>query len=124
MTSLNRPLVRQWINMLRSGEYTQGRHRLRSKRQTNDEFCCLGVLCDIAPTVEWQPAPKGVDAYNATVGVHKSAISLPKPVLWLAGLTEKQESELIELNDDGKGFEEIAQYLERLLEDSHADRTS
>ena len=33
-----------WIAALRSGEYKQGRAQLR----TGDQFCCLGVLCDIA----------------------------------------------------------------------------
>ena len=38
-------LKAEWVEALRSGEYTQGTGRLR-----NDEGgrCCLGVLCDIA----------------------------------------------------------------------------
>ena len=34
----------QWVEALRSGEYQQGRNQLRK----GDEFCCLGVLCDLA----------------------------------------------------------------------------
>jgi hypothetical protein len=40
-----RPEIRaRWTAALRSGEYEQGRQCLRS----DDEFCCLGVLCDLA----------------------------------------------------------------------------
>lgn len=44
-----------WIAALRSGDYDQGREKLR----TGDQFCCLGVLCDIASKQglgEWIPS--------------------------------------------------------------------
>ena len=36
---------KKWIDALRSGEYTQGRHMLQSEVGT---FCTLGVLIDLA----------------------------------------------------------------------------
>lgn len=45
MKNINKELVKQWVKALRSGKYKQGRKTLRAK---NDEYCCLGVLCDIA----------------------------------------------------------------------------
>ncbi len=33
-----------WVAALRSGEYIQGKHAL----QRYGEFCCFGVLCDLA----------------------------------------------------------------------------
>ena len=35
----------QWIKALRSGKYKQGRGALR---KTDNTYCCLGVLCDLA----------------------------------------------------------------------------
>lgn len=35
----------QWVTALESDDYKQGRRVLRN---SNDEYCCLGVLCDIA----------------------------------------------------------------------------
>lgn len=35
----------QWVAALRSGEYEQGRGALRTG---NGQYCCLGVLCDLA----------------------------------------------------------------------------
>lgn len=42
-----------WVTALRSGEYEQGRHTLRK----GDQFCCLGVLCDLAVKEGVIPAP-------------------------------------------------------------------
>ena len=41
---MNPEIKTAWVDALRSGEYTQGRRAL----QVNGEFCCLGVLCDLA----------------------------------------------------------------------------
>lgn len=35
---------KEWVAALRSGKYQQGRGQLRQ----HNEYCCLGVLCDIA----------------------------------------------------------------------------
>lgn len=40
---MNSKIKEAWINALRSGEYNQGREKLRGA----DGFCCLGVLCDL-----------------------------------------------------------------------------
>jgi hypothetical protein len=39
-----------WTDALRSGKYKQGRARLRS---ADNDFCCLGVLCDITDPNAW-----------------------------------------------------------------------
>jgi len=41
---MNPAIKTQWVAALRSGEYQQGRNFLR----TDEGFCCLGVLCDLA----------------------------------------------------------------------------
>jgi len=37
--------AKAWIAALRSGEYKQGRKVLRNEK---DEYCCLGVACELA----------------------------------------------------------------------------
>jgi hypothetical protein len=44
-------LKAKWIEALRSGKYKQGRWALRTK---SDDFCCLGVLCDVSGVSEWE----------------------------------------------------------------------
>lgn len=52
---MNRELKTKWLEALRSGKYKQGRSALRT---IQDEFCCLGVLCDIVAPDAWsKPAP-------------------------------------------------------------------
>lgn len=41
---MNKEIKLKWIEALRSGNYKQGRGQLRNHR---NEYCCLGVLCDI-----------------------------------------------------------------------------
>jgi hypothetical protein len=47
----NKENIRKWVEALRSGKYKQGRGILRS---VNDEFCCLGVACDVSQVAEWE----------------------------------------------------------------------
>lgn len=51
---MNKELVKDWVAALRSGDYQQGRQALRNK---DNEFCCLGVLCDISKEIlslDWE----------------------------------------------------------------------
>lgn len=55
MNNINKELVKQWVEALRSGKYKQGRQALRNK---DEEYCCLGVLCDISKKdlgTDWEP---------------------------------------------------------------------
>jgi len=40
---MNPEIKKRWLAALRSGEYKQGRAKLR----TRDTYCCMGVLCDV-----------------------------------------------------------------------------
>jgi hypothetical protein len=53
-TKLPADIKIKWIDALRSGKYKQGRHCLRND---NNEYCCLGVLCDIIDPTRWHLAP-------------------------------------------------------------------
>lgn len=39
----------KWLEALRSGKYKKGSGRLRDEK---NNYCCLGVLCDIMPTLK------------------------------------------------------------------------
>lgn len=41
---MNYDIMKKWTETLRSDQYLQGRTRLNKE----DEFCCLGVLCELA----------------------------------------------------------------------------
>ena len=66
--------------MLRSGEYNQTRNHLR----TEDGYCCLGVLCELAVAEGIIPSPR--QSERVYYYLDESEI-LPKPVADWAGLT-------------------------------------
>ena len=67
MKSINKELVRQWVDALRSGKYKQGRRALRN---VDNEFCCLGVLCDICKhrlNLDWELCVHDTDNHDIYV---------------------------------------------------------
>ena len=50
MINLTDEDIDNWIAALRSGKYKQGYNSLL--RDINDNFCCLGVLCNIHPEIK------------------------------------------------------------------------
>lgn len=105
----------KWLKALRSGEYKQTTGALCH----NDAFCCLGVLCDVAAkngVAVRVVKPQSLVMYDEALSV------LPASVREWAGLDDgigafhiKDGSDmtLIELNDSGKTFKQIANYIER-----------
>lgn len=45
----------EWVEALRSGEYQQGKGRLRRIDDGEVSHCCLGVGCDLSDPDAWQP---------------------------------------------------------------------
>lgn len=101
----------KWVKALRSGKYKQGRSALRS---ATDEFCCLGVLCNVVAPNEWNEAALNGIAF--THGKHRAG-SVPMPEYTSPiGIEHDQVSKLWKLNDfDGRNFREIADYIEQNL---------
>lgn len=112
----------KWLTALRSGEYTQGKGRLRS---LDDKFCCLGVLCDLAVKNEIidGPVQEGHGyAYCAEGDGFGEPYFLPLAVAEWAGFGPEIDSPevngdgLVTLNDDSNfTFEQIAQLIEEHL---------
>ena len=101
---MNKEAKAAWVTALRSGHWKQGRSSLRWK----DEFCCLGVLCDLGEKKDWLEIG-GLYYYEGETNY------LPEEVAISAGLTRAQQTFLAGMNDDGKSFEEIAEWIEKCL---------
>lgn len=88
-----------WTLALRGGAYRQGKYRLRE----GDEYCCLGVLCDLVDPHGW----------SANFHEHRERVSHPNAdVCKAAGLTERMMVYLAGLNDVvGCSFQEIADVI-------------
>lgn len=112
--NMNKDVKDLWVKALRSGEYKQGKKSL----QHGEEFCCLGVLCQIAPpSVEVKRF--GENLRSELIGF--SLQSQPAVRLWAQirfddprtpGLHCLNNTTLSALNDSGKTFNEIADVIE------------
>lgn len=122
---MNQEVKEKWLAALRSGEYKQAGGRLRN---ANNQFCCLGVLCDLyhkeTGLGEW-----GRDAYSGNIGFkgRSRVIATGLPTLdvceW-AGLNQNNpiitgtgdpDETLSKLNDKGWSFSDIAGLIEAQL---------
>ena len=99
----------KWVDALRSGDYRQGRGRLRS----GDRFCCLGVAADRLGGGWWDPSGDPM-AYRTDDGFCCIG-SLPAGLKGELGIDDDQVLTLTHMNDhDGRSFGQIADWIETL----------
>lgn len=101
----------KWIEALRSGKYVQGRTMLRT---TDDKFCCLGVLGDVCASDKWalhKFGDEGLDYWS----FERDDALLPDDFADDRGVPYKTQEQLAEMNDQGKSFIEIADFIEKNL---------
>jgi len=105
-------LKADWIAALRSGKYRQGIGFLNSDKG----FCCLGVLCDISGDGEWKPDnDPEIDCQLYWIGTTATRAVLDEKSIRKHGFSGGTISDLIDMNDRGKSFAEIANYIEQNL---------
>ena len=120
---MNKDIKKAWVAALRSGEYEQGKNYLHT---SDDKFCCLGVLCDLAVKagkVEMTP-PHSTPAPVA-YRYNRSFAMPPSVVQEWAGLEDADpyvdwsggegNYTLSSLNDLGTSFSDIADLIEKQL---------
>ncbi len=112
---MNTELKQKWLAALRSGDYKQTKSCLHNK----DGYCCLGVLCDISGIGHWDQNKEvhGEIPYVASNG--KRWFSIAPTEVKQAVAADSVDSAVwagvIDMNDEGKTFAEIADYLEKVL---------
>ena len=124
---MKKEIAELWVKALRSGKYAQGVGCLRrvehKDNQITNQFCCLGVLCDLYDSTRWDEVIGGeTKSYvgYAAGREDRSFYRLPYGVSSWAGITNRKtsgpdgdgETQLMRLNDAGESFEEIARYIE------------
>lgn len=113
--AINKEAVKEWVDALRSGNYSQAKERLKN----DQSFCCLGVACDLFKDRVGGQWNGNVFVAN---GVPNSFV-LPREIADLLGLDDLRPEvicgdfglefeEVTSLNDSGKSFSEIADLLE------------
>jgi hypothetical protein len=110
-------VAKKWVAALRSGKYDQTRRVLSN----SEGYCCLGVLCDIAPKAvgKWVESTDINKSRNFVSTTKDQSVARPttKVVEW-AGLKNRlgkhdgMKSCLATMNDNGASFTVIADIIE------------
>ncbi len=117
---MNKKNIKKWVAALRSGKYKQGAFTLHRK----NKFCCLGVACELYQRevggLEIKKEIKEFlvdDGYREDICVCYDGDSylLPNKVRNWLDLSYPFQNGLASMNDEGKSFEEIANYLDKEL---------
>ncbi len=109
----------KWLEALRSGKYKQGQTRLRD---SENNFCCLGVLCDLVDRNQWTKVLSQDEYYFFGEDRGRTSAVLPNFVIDIVGFGDRTgyfkedqviSNSLVGLNDSGKSFKEIADIIEK-----------
>lgn len=99
---MNKEIKSKWVEALRSGKYEQAKGMLRTQ---NGKFCCYGVLCEIT----------GVPHSDGGYRFSDAGICETMPCGSLRVDIESggmDASVLSTMNDEGKSFLQIADFIE------------
>lgn len=116
---MNPEIKQLWLEALRSDKYKQGNGLLRT---FDNKFCCLGVLCDIytkTTDIGWNDDNRhsyGMGMYTASLDPDVqewAGVDNTWGYIWLD--EEGRKTNLANMNDSGKTFEEIAKVIEENL---------
>ena len=118
---MNKEIKAKWVAALRSGDYVQGKGTLRSEgnqlRSEGDQFCCLGVLCNLHAQAHPKIAAKQKDSesYMGESEILPDAVMEWSEVNTRNGLfgDDSGRSTLASLNDAGTSFSELAKIIEK-----------
>lgn len=111
----NKENIEAWLVALRSGDYKQGKGRLR----IGDEFCCLGVACDLAEKAGLITSVKVPGTVNLDIYEYRGDTALLPPIVmeWLgvpnANPLLSSGDNVANLNDDRVPFAVIADLIEK-----------
>lgn len=97
---MEKKLKAKWIEALRSGSFVQARGFLKN----SDGHCCIGVLAEVQGMPWSRMGPTDSDLQTSWL-----------PTGYRGGLSTDQMNDLANMNDGGKTFPEIADYIEENL---------
>ncbi len=101
----------KWLKALRSGEFQQGKTYLENKLDDDSSsYCCIGVACRI---MHPNKKLKGFGWINSDLGRLRD-LKVPK-MLHGDGSENVLVAKLANMNDSGKSFKVIANFIEKNL---------
>ena len=115
---MKKEIADKWATALRSGEYKQQTGALANADRT--QHCCLGVLCELAiedgVDLNARPGAYGIAMFGGYPSVLPLVVREWSRVQTKNGILGTGRGSLMNLNDDGKTFSEIADTIEKYWE--------
>lgn len=106
---MDKKLKAKWLKALRGGRYRQTRDHLKA----DGGYCCLGVLANIQGAKwKWEESEDDLCPTIAGQRAFNGGLLFPRHA---GGLRKDTMNKLANMNDDGKSFKEIADYIEANL---------
>lgn len=130
---MNPEIKSRWTAELRSGRFEQGKGALRIAGDAGDQYCCLGVLCQLAVEAGVIPAARrhafdGLYEYDGRDGLPSQKVAewagfpvdhdghpYENPGFWLGESDDIYQTSLADQNDNGASFSEIADLIDKHL---------
>jgi hypothetical protein len=107
-SKVSKTIIKEWIKELRSGRHQQCMRKLTDGVAN----CCLGVLCKTNGLVMSMEVANGACRYFYHFHSTVESNLLPEAFRNCVGLSNNQQRDLSTMNDNGLGFDAIADYLE------------
>lgn len=107
-----------WVKALRSGQYRQVQGLLCDTGKNCDSFCCLGVagnlLIEAGHNFEWakEDGLTHLTLRNITTQAESDELLDQPAPAWLKKWLERHQDHVVNMNDGGYGFKQIAAYIE------------
>lgn len=108
-------IKKEWTEALRSDKFKQCKGRLKKVFGGPTRHCCLGVLCEIKNLEESERIIEGSEYINFKMNDESSFSDLPNVFAEYVGIPVLKEQMLMKMNDEGKSFNEIADWIEENL---------
>ncbi len=108
---MNEALKKRWVSALKSGRYKQRDGALCNADNGERQYCCLGVLKEVALSRKL----KLIDLFDFGFPHTTKAVNLSPWYLKRFGLTNTQQTALAQMNDGGMTFKQIAYWIEENL---------
>ncbi len=104
------------LHALKSGNYKEGKGVLRT---TNNEYCCLGVACDITKQeteLDWNfiDEEQEEDTYTHWE-FYNNEEYMPRKVAEYWGIDPETQKHLASLNDSNDNWDKVIEYIEKEL---------
>lgn len=114
---MKKEIADKWVEALRSGKYKQTKKVLSETTNDGAFHCCLGVLCELAlEEIDLEIkflSGTGIKKYDNSVDVLPTSVMVWSGIRTYYAYIDTYEESLVSMNDSGKTFYEIADYIDK-----------